>query len=105
MHASIWKFAGDPDDLLARYDAMIAEIGAAGMRLHVCLRAADGIVMLDTCPSKEVFEAFAGSDGFRVLRERHGMPEPVRVDDYPVHLAYAAGQALHGESAPPLRTS
>jgi hypothetical protein len=105
MHASIWKFAGDPDDLLARYDAMIAEIGAANMRLHVCLRAADGIVMLDTCPSKKVFEAFAGSDAFRELRARHGMPEPVRVADYPVHLAYAAGQAIHGESAPPPRTS
>jgi hypothetical protein len=26
VHASIWKFAGDPDDLLARYDAMVAEI-------------------------------------------------------------------------------
>ena len=104
MHASIWKFAGDPDDLLARYDAMIAELGAANMRLHVCLRAADGILMLDTCPSKDVFEAFAGSDAFRELRERHGMPEPVSVDDYPVHLACAGGQVVHGESAPPLRS-
>ena len=81
VHASIWKFAGDPDDLLARYDAMIAEIGAANMRLHVCLRADDGILMLDTCPSKEAFEAFAASAAFRELRGRHGMPVPVTVDD------------------------
>jgi hypothetical protein len=105
MHASLWKFSGDPDDLLARYDAMIAEIGAANMRLHICLRAEDGIVMLDTCPSKEVFEAFASGAAFRELRERHGMPEPARVDDYPVHLAYAGGQAIHGESTPPPRAS
>ena len=33
MHASIWKFAGDPDELLRRYDAMVAEIPRARMRL------------------------------------------------------------------------
>ena len=33
MHASIWKFRGDPDDLLRRYDAVIAEIPPANMRL------------------------------------------------------------------------
>jgi hypothetical protein len=105
VHASLWKFAGDPDELLARYDAMISEIGASGMRLHVCLRAADGILMLDTCPDRETFEAFAAGAGFRELRERHGLPEPERVDDYPVHLAYAGGQAIHGQSTPPLRSS
>jgi hypothetical protein len=105
VHASLWRFAGDPDELLARYDAMISEIGASGMRLHVCLRAPDGILMLDTCPDRETFEAFAAGAGFRELRERHGLPEPERVDDYPVHLAYAGGQAIHGESAPPLRSS
>jgi hypothetical protein len=104
VHASIWKFAGDPDDLLARYDAMIAEIGAGGLRLHVCLRAEDGILMLDASPDREAFEALAASAGFRELRERHGLPGPERVDDYPVHLAYAGGQAIAGESTPPLRS-
>jgi len=58
MHASIWKFSGDPDALLERYDAMLAEIGAGNLRLHICLRAEDGIVLVDTCPSKEAYEAF-----------------------------------------------
>ena len=105
MHASIWKFSGDPDDLLTRYDAMMGEIGAGNLRLHICLRAEDGFVMLDACPSKQAFEAFATGDAFRGLRERHGLPEPVQVDDFPVHLAYAGGQAIHGETTPPLRTS
>ena len=48
MHASISTFRGDPDDLLARYDAMIADIPAASMRLHLCLRSDDGIVVVDT---------------------------------------------------------
>jgi hypothetical protein len=105
VHASIWKFTGDPDDLLARYDAMMDEIGAADMRLHVCLRAPDGIVLLDTCPSKEAFEAFANGDAFRGLRRRHGLPDPERVEDFPVHLAYAGGETIHSQGAPPLRTS
>ena len=59
MHASIWRFGGDPDDLLERYDAMVAEIPPESMRLHLCLRAPAGIVIVDTCPSREVFEAFS----------------------------------------------
>ena len=105
MHASIWKFAGDPGELLERYDAMMAEVGAGNLRLHVCLRAADGIVLVDTAPSKEAFEALAHGAAFRELRERHGLPEPVQLDDYAVHIAYAGGSALHSEGAPPLRAS
>jgi hypothetical protein len=95
MHASIWKFAGDPDELLRRYDAMLEEIPRAGMRLHVCLRAPDGIVLVDTCPTKEVFESFAHGDDFRALRERHGFPEPSKLEDFPVHRAFIDGHETH----------
>jgi len=94
MHASIWKFTGDPERLLRSYDAMIAEIPAANMRLHVCLRAADGIVLVDTCPTREVYEAFAVSPEFRLLRDRHGLPEPERVEDFAVHAAFVGGQRV-----------
>jgi hypothetical protein len=76
VHASIWRFAGDPDDLLARYDAMVAEIPQANLVLHMCLRADEGIVLVDTCPSAEVFAAFVAGEAFRALRVRHGLPEP-----------------------------
>lgn len=36
MHASIWRFAGDPDDLARRYDRLVAELPAELMRLHLC---------------------------------------------------------------------
>lgn len=94
VHASIWKFSGDPNDLLRRYDAMILEVLAANMRLHLCLRAPDGIVMVDTCPSREAFEAFASDPGFRSLRERHGLPEPTALEDFPVHMAFVEGARL-----------
>jgi hypothetical protein len=95
MHASIWKFAGDADELLRRYDAMLEEIPRANMRLHVCLGAQDGIVLVDTCPTKEVFESFALGDDFRALRERHGFPEPSKLEDFPVHRAFIAGREIH----------
>jgi hypothetical protein len=91
VHTSIWRFAGDPDELLRRYDAMVAEIPPANMQLHLCLRGAEGIVLVDTCPSREVFEAFASGDAFRGLRERHGLPEPERLEGFPVHAAFVDG--------------
>jgi hypothetical protein len=88
MHTSIWRFRGDPDELLRAYDAMVLEIPAANMRLHLCLRAEDGILFVDTCPSREAFESFAGG-AFCALREQHGLPEPDWVEDFPVHAAFS----------------
>jgi hypothetical protein len=89
MHASIWRFRGDPDDLLRRYYAMVAEIPHASMRLHLCLRADDGIAIVDTCPSKAAFEAFSHGP-FRALRARHGLPEPELLEDFQVHRVFVA---------------
>jgi hypothetical protein len=94
MHASLWRFTGDPDDLLRRYDAMVAEIPNANMLLHLCVEAPDGILVVDTCPSRAVFEEFFAGPGFRALRERHGLPDPERLEDFPVHAAFAQGRAL-----------
>jgi hypothetical protein len=98
MHASVWRFAGDPEELVRRYDAMVAEIPRANLRLHLCLRAADGIVLVDTCPSREVFEAFSAGDEFRRLRECHGLPDPERLEDFPVHAAFVDGAERSSEA-------
>ena len=94
MYASIWRFAGDPDDLLRRYDAMLDEIPTANMRLHLCLRTPDGIVLVDTCPSRDAYEAFAAGP-FPALRRRHGLPDPVAVEDHHVHRAFVDGRAVN----------
>ena len=86
MHASIWTFRGDPEQLLDAYDALIAEILPV-VQLHLCLRTPDGILLVDTCPDRDAFERFAASDDFRALRKRHGLPDPERVDAFPVHAA------------------
>ena len=86
MHASIWTFRGDPEQLLDAYDALIAEILPV-VQLHLCLRTPDGVLLVDTCPDRDAFERFVAGDNFRALRERHGLPDPERVDDFPVHAA------------------
>jgi hypothetical protein len=103
VHAAIWRFVGDPDELLARYDLLMSEVGAGGMQLHLCLRAEDGILMIDACPSAQAFAALVASEAFRALRERAGLPEPERVDGFPVHVAHAGGATLHSAGPPPIR--
>src|SRR6516165_7500153 len=57
MHVSIWKFTGDPDELTACYDELLGEFPTDQLIVHLCLRDPDGIVVVDTCPSREAFEA------------------------------------------------
>lgn len=97
MHASIWRIAGDPDDLLRRYDALVAEIGESAMNFHVCLATDDGLLIVDTCASKEVFDNFIASDWMREALERHGLPFPA-VEDHPVHVAFASGRRVEAPS-------
>ena len=94
MHASIWRFRGDPDDLLRRYDAVVAEIPAASMRLHLCLRADDGI-MVDTCPDRETYKAFVAGTITGLFCAR-GLRDPEAVEDHPVHAAFVEGAAAFG---------
>ena len=91
MHCSIWVYTGDPDDLAARYEAMVSGVPVAAMRLSACARTRGGIVVFDTCPSKEVFDAWWASPATRALLERHGLDAPASIDDYPVVRAYANG--------------
>ena len=93
MHGSTWRFSGDPTDLAGRYDALLAEVPTEDIRFHACFQAADGIVVVDTCPSQEVFDAFRTSEWFTEALTRHGLPEPVIVD-YAVHAAFAEGKRI-----------
>jgi hypothetical protein len=51
--------------------------------------------VVDTCPIKDVFEAFAHGDAFRALRERHGFPEPSKREEFPVHSAFIDRHEIH----------
>jgi hypothetical protein len=93
MHVSIWRFRGDPDELARRYDAILAEIPPQVMVLHACLRAPDGLVMVDSCPTRADFESFA-QGRFADLRRRHGLSDPILVEDFPLHAGFVAGRRI-----------
>ena len=96
VHCSIWTWRGDPNDLAAKYVAMVATFSPENMQFSACARTADGIVVFDTCPSKAVFDAF--SPGLREMLEAHGLGAPISVVDYPVVAAYALGRRIDGGS-------
>jgi hypothetical protein len=93
MHASIWTFEGDPEQLLRSYESMLDDVAVAQMQTHLCLRTDTRIMVVDTCPSGEAFEGFAAGP-FPELRRRHRLPDPVRVEDHPVHAAIVGGRRL-----------
>jgi hypothetical protein len=99
MHCSLWTYRGDPDELGARYEAMVAEIPAEAMQFAACLRTPDGIVIVDTCPSKEIFDAFIASEQLAGMLERHGLGRPDEIVDHPVVAAFAGGRRVDGASA------
>lgn len=91
MHGSIWHISGDADDLPPRYDGILAELPESDVTLHLCFRAADGLVIVDTCPSEEAFRSFITGEWFGELLARHDLPYPDRLNDFPVHMAIGAG--------------
>ena len=94
VHCSLWTDRGDPDDLAARYEAMMAEIPPEAIQFAACIRTPDGIVIIDTCPSKEVFDEFVASEGFQALLARHGLDTPASLTDHPVVAAFAGGRRV-----------
>jgi len=93
--AACGPFHGNPEQLLEGYDGLIAEILPA-VQLQLCLRTPRWDPPRRYLPgNRDTFERFAASDEFRTLRERHGLPEPARVDDFPVHAAIVDGRTSH----------
>ena len=86
MHGSIWTFNGDPDDLLERYDAMVAEI-LADRRAARCA-CAPRTASSSSTPARIGMRSIGSRQvEFGELRERHGLPPLARVEDFPVHAA------------------
>jgi hypothetical protein len=100
MHGAIWRFNGDPDDLLERYDAMLADLPLEQVRLHIAMRTADGLLVVDTCPTEEAFRSVIGGEWFAELRAKHGLPPLASIEDHAVDRAIVDGEH---RVAPPAR--
>jgi len=76
MHLGTYRFEGDPDDLLAGYDRMLAGFPTDTLLVHLCVRRPDGITIIDTCPSAADFRSFSTSPEFHAALDAAGLPTP-----------------------------
>ncbi len=76
MYLGMYTFRGDPAELIAGHDRLLALLPAGQLDLHLCVQIQDGIAVLDTCPSAEVFDRFSSSRQFQELVAEAGLPVP-----------------------------
>ena len=99
MHLGIYEFDGEPAELLAAYDTMMAAMPAGNIAWHLCAVRPGGIVIYDTCPTEEAFVGFSTSPAFHAAFAEAGLPTP-RVTGQAVHAARAAPPATGARRAP-----
>jgi hypothetical protein len=92
VYLGIYRFTGEPASLLAAYDRLAASLPAADGSWHLCAIEPDGITVYDTCPSREVFEAFSTSREFLGALGAAGLPAP-EVTGRPVYAARGSAPA------------
>jgi len=76
MYLGMYSFRGDPAELLAGHDRMLALLPAGQLELHLCVQTEDGIAVLDTCPNRQVFDRFSSGPEFQELVAAAGLPKP-----------------------------
>ncbi|MHC6231812.1 hypothetical protein ACX5I6_19960 [Arthrobacter sp. MMS24-T111] len=70
----MYTFRGNPAELLAGHDRMLALLPEGQLDLHLCVETEDGIAVLDSCPNKEVFDRFSSGRPFQQLVAAAGLP-------------------------------
>jgi hypothetical protein len=93
MFLGSYTFEGDPAQLVRAYDRMLAQMPEGDIGLHVCVVREHGLLVLDSCPSREVFDEFTSSKGFAAAVAEAGLPHP-RI----VHLGEVHHAALRQET-------
>jgi hypothetical protein len=86
MHLGIYRFEGEPQELLPAYDRLLAMIPAGNITWHLCAVEPGGIVIYDTCPTEAAFTAFSSGPDFAAAVRAAGLPE-ASVTGFPVHVA------------------
>ena len=87
LYLGALHFDGDPGDLLPGYHRLLKRFPPETLDLHVCITRDDGLMVLDACPTKEIYTAFTSSDAFLGAIAEAGLPAP-RVE--PLGYVHAA---------------
>jgi hypothetical protein len=76
MFLGSYRFSGDPTDLVLAYERMMSGFDRATLDLHICVVEPNALLVLDACPTEDVFRDFSSSPEFRGAWGRAGLPEP-----------------------------
>ena len=77
MYLGSYRFHGDPDELVAAYDRLMAAFPTDSLIFHASVTVDEGLLVIDACPSKADFDAFSTSADFGAAVEQAGLPRPV----------------------------
>ena len=94
MFFAMYRFDGDRAHLAAAYDRLMHAFPIAQIALQACVERDGGLDTYDACPSREEFESFSASDGFRDALKSAGLPSPRIVPLGPVNAAFARGARM-----------
>lgn len=89
MYLGVYEIDGEPEQLLAAYDRLMAGMPPAQIDFHACAVRDGGITIFDACPTKEAFERFSTGAEFRGAAEAAGLPWPTRIEGLPLHAVRA----------------
>jgi len=96
MHLGVYRFDGDPGELLDAYGRLMEGMPPGGSALHACVVRTDGITVYDTCPSEEAFRGWVSNPKLAEAFTAAGLPQPT-ITDGPVHSLLVDGQPYGGD--------
>jgi hypothetical protein len=99
MFLGAYRFAGDPAELLAGYDRLMAGFPPGAISVHVCVADENGMTVFDACPTREVFLEFSSGSNFAAAVAAAGLPVPSVQPLGEIHVA-RLGDGVMGASAP-----
>ena len=86
MHLGIYRFEGDPQELLPAYDRLMETLPPDGLLFHACVIEENGIAIFDACPTEEAFRGFSTNPKLAEAFSAAGLPQPT-IEDGAVHNA------------------
>jgi len=88
MNLNLYTVKGDPQQLLAVWDKVVAEFGKEEFFLDVAASNDEGITIVDVCPTEADFQGWINGDDWRRIRaELGGDVEVTRLGE--IHTAIA----------------
>ena len=94
MYLSVYRFDGDTAALAAAYARLLASMPTDNLEFHACVERPGGLEFYDTCPTREVQQAFAASPEFRAALAQAGLPSPEIVPLGEIRAAFVQGRRL-----------